>query len=243
MPWFFGGYGYGLYCLFGLPALLLALYAQARVRSAINKYSRVASPGGLAGAEVARQLLDANGLNHVRIEPVGGMLSDHYDPRSDVLRLSQDVFQGRSIAAAGIAAHETGHALQDQKSYAPLMLRSAMVPTVQFGSWLGPLVFIAGFFMIRLGIYELGNLIALGGLLLFAAVAVFAVVTLPVEFDASRRAKQQLVTQGILTPHELEGVNKVLDAAALTYVAAAAQAIFTLLYYAFLLLGAGGRRR
>lgn len=231
MPLF---YGYGTYLLFALPALLLGLWAQARVRSAFAKFSRVAMPGGYAGAEVARRILDANGLSHVRIEPAGGFLSDHYDPRTDVLRLSPDVYQGRSVAAAGVAAHETGHALQDQTRYAPLMLRSLMVPTVQFGSWLGPIVFMIGFFL-------RAEPIAWAGVILFAAVAVFAIITLPVEFDASRRAKRELVTQGILTPNELRGVNSVLDAAAMTYVAAAAQAISTLLYYVFLL--SGSRRR
>jgi Zn-dependent membrane protease YugP len=240
MPLFFGPYSFWFFC-FSLPALILGFIAQARVRSTFNQYSRVATPGNLAGGEIARRLLDANGLYNVRIEPSGGFLSDHYDPRTKILRLSPDVFQGRSISAAGVAAHETGHALQDQRRYAPLMLRSAMVPTVQFGSWLGPLVFMAGFLLIRIGVPELGNTIAWAGLLMFAAIAAFAVVTLPVEIDASRRAKQQLVTQGFLTPNELRGVNSVLDAAALTYIAAAVQAIMTLLYYAFILFGS--RRR
>jgi uncharacterized protein len=234
MQWFMPG-GYGLYFLFALPALLLGLWAQARVRSAFNKYSRVGMPGNLAGAEVARRILDANGLQHVRIEPVGGMLSDHYDARTDILRLSPDVFQGRSVAAAGIAAHETGHALQDQKNYGPLVLRSVMVPTVQFGSWLGPLVFMLGLLLFK------STTVAWIGVGLFAAVAVFSIITLPVEFDASARAKRELVTQGILTPVEMKGVNTVLDAAAMTYVAAAAQALSTLLYYVFLL--SGNRRR
>jgi uncharacterized protein len=234
MQWFMPG-GYGLYFLFALPALLLGLLAQARVRSAFSKYSRVAMPGNLAGVEVARRILDANGLQHVRIEPVGGMLSDHYDSRTDILRLSPEVFQGRSIAAAGVAAHETGHALQDQKKYAPLVLRSVMVPTVQFGSWLGPLVFMVGLLLFK------STTIAWIGVGLFAAVAFFAVVTLPVEFDASARAKRELVTQGMLTPVEMKGVNSVLDAAAMTYVASAAQAISTLMYYVFIL--SGNRRR
>lgn len=238
----FGNYGLGPYLCFALPALLLGLWAQMRVRSAFARYSKVATPNGMAGAEIARRLLDSNELQGVRIEPSQGFLSDHYDPRSKILRLSPDVLQGRSIAAAGVAAHETGHAFQDQKRYAPLMLRSAMVPTVQFGSWLGPIVFLAGFMLIRMRVYELGNLIAWAGLLMFAAIAVFAVVTLPVEFDASRRAKQQLVAQGILTSQELQGVNAVLNAAALTYIAGAVQSITTLLYYAFLLLGSSRRR-
>jgi uncharacterized protein len=161
---------------------------------------------------------------------VQGFLSDHYDPRSKTLRLSPQVYQSNSLAAIGVAAHEAGHALQDQQNYGPLALRSAMVPSVQIGSWMGPLIFLAGLFL---------NMtpLAWAGLILFGATAVFALVTLPVEFDASKRAKQILVSQGVLTPQELGGVNSVLDAAALTYVAAALQAISTLLYYAFLLMG------
>lgn len=219
-----------LYLVFALPALLLGLYAQMKVQGAVNKYSQVATTRGVTGGQVARFLLDSEGLNNVRVEETGGFLSDHYDPRAKVLRLSPDVYRGRSVAAAGIAAHEMGHALQDARGYAPLALRSAMVPTVQFGSWLGPLIFIAGFLL---------NLTTLAwvGLILFAGVAAFALVTLPVEFDASRRAKQLLVDRGVLVSQEMQGINSVLDAAALTYVAAAAQAISTLLYYAFLLMG------
>jgi uncharacterized protein len=222
--------GYGLYILFGLPALLLGLWAQARVRSSFNKYSKVRSGRGIAGAQAARMILDSHGLQHVNVEQVQGFLSDHYDPRSKTLRLSPQVYQSNSLAAVGVAAHEAGHALQDQQNYGPLALRSAMVPSVQIGSWMGPLIFLAGLFL---------NMtpLAWAGLILFGATAVFALVTLPVEFDASKRAKQILVSQGVLTPQELGGVNSVLDAAALTYVAAALQAISTLLYYAFLLMG------
>lgn len=225
---FFGGYG--LYILFSLPALLLGLWAQARVRSSFNKYSRVQSGRGLAGAQVARMILDANGLQHVNVEQVQGFLSDHYDPRSKTLRLSPQVYQSNSLASIGVAAHEAGHAIQDKQQYAPLSLRSAMVPSVQIGSWLGPIIFFVGLFL------NAGPL-AWGGLILFAATAAFALVTLPVEFDASKRAKQILVSQGVLTPQELGGVNSVLDAAALTYVAAALQAVTTLMYYAFILMG------
>lgn len=222
--------GFGLYILFGLPALLLGLWAQARVRSAFNKYSRVPSGRGIAGAQAARMILDANGLSSVAVEQVQGFLSDHYDPRSKTLRLSPQVYQSHSLAAVGVAAHEAGHAIQDQQQYGPLALRSAMVPSVQVGSWLGPIIFMVGLFL------NAGPL-AWGGLILFAATAVFALVTLPVEFDASKRAKAILVSQGILAPQEIKGVNAVLDAAALTYVAAALQAISTLLYYAFILMG------
>lgn len=222
-----------LYFIFALPALILGLWAQMRVRSAFNKYSRVRSGTGTTGAQAARRILDANGLRNVDIERVSGFLSDHYDPRSKTLRLSPQVFDTPSLAAVGVAAHEAGHAIQDQKNYAPLKVRSLMVPSVQIGSWLGPIVFFVGFLMSG----AVGNSIAWLGLILFGLTALFAVVTLPVEFDASRRAKQLLVTEGVLTSQEIGGVNRVLDAAALTYVAAALQAIMTLLYYAFLLMG------
>lgn len=222
--------GYGLYILFSLPALLLGLWAQARVRSAFSKYSKVPAGRSIAGAQAARMILDANGLHSVNIEQVQGFLSDHYDPRSKTLRLSPQVYQSNSLAAVGVAAHEAGHAIQDKQQYGPLALRSAMVPSVQIGSWLGPIIFFIGFLLNA-------EPLAWAGLILFAAMAVFTLVTLPVEFDASKRAKQFLVSQGVLGPQELQGVNAVLDAAALTYVAAAVQAVTTLLYYAFLLMG------
>lgn len=219
-----------LYFVFALPPLLLGLYARWRVRKTFNEQSQVRVQRGLTGAEVARRLLDAEGLHNVTIESADGFLSDHYDPRGKVLRLSPDVHGSPTIAAAGVAAHEMGHALQDAKKYAPLKLRSAMVPSVQFGSWLGPLIFIGGFFL---------NFPSLAwlGLILFGATVVFAVVTLPVELDASRRAKALLTERGVLHQSEMDGVNSVLNAAALTYVAAALQAIATFAYYAFLLLG------
>jgi Zn-dependent membrane protease YugP len=222
-----------LYFILALPALILGLWAQMRVRSAFAQYSRVRAMSGMSGAQAARRILDANGLQHVDIEQVQGMLSDHYDPRSKILRLSPDVYGTPSLAAVGVAAHEAGHALQDKSHYAPLRLRSAMVPTVQIGSWLGPIIFMVGLFMSG----ALGNSIAWFGLVVFGATAIFALVTLPVEFDASKRAKQLLVSTGVLAPQEVKGVDKVLDAAALTYVAAALQAIMTLLYYASLLMG------
>lgn len=229
---YFGGYG--LYILISLPALLLGLYAQAKVKGAFNKYSKVRTSNGMTGAEVARQVLDANGLQNVQIQQVRGNLSDHYDPRKKILSLSQSVYGTPSVAAAGVAAHEAGHALQHAKNYGPLKLRSFMVPSVQLGSWLGPIVFMIGLF------FNAENL-ALIGLVLFAATAVFAVVTIPVETDASKRAKVMLTTSGVIYPSEMEGVNKVLDAAALTYVAGAVQAISTMLYY--LMLFTGSRRR
>ncbi len=220
-----------LYFIISLPALALGLWAQMKVKSAFNKYSRVSAGRGATGAQVARRILDSNGLGHVNVEESRGFLSDHYDPRSRTLRLSRDVYQLNSVAAVGVAAHEAGHAIQHSTNYAPLALRSAIVPSVQIGSWLGPIIFIIGMFMGP----GLGFTISLIGLVLFAAVAVFTLVTLPVEFNASKRAKEVLVTQGFVGQHEMKGVNAVLDAAALTYVAAAIQAISALLYYAFIL--------
>jgi Zn-dependent membrane protease YugP len=225
--------GYGLYILFSLPALLLGLWAQMKVKGAMNKYSKIRTYLGLTGAEVARRILDNNGLGNVQIEQTSGFLSDHYDPRGKVLRLSPGVYQSNSVAATGVAAHEVGHALQDSAGYAPLQLRSAMVPTVQIGSWLGPIVFMVGLFMNS----ATGTTVAWIGLFAFALTAIFALVTLPVELDATRRAKEWLTDTGMIIGEERKGINGVLDAAALTYVAGAAQAVTTLLYYFFLLTG------
>ena len=222
-----------LYFLFALPAMLLGLWAQFRVKGTFNKFSQVRSARGMTGAQAARSILDSAGLGNVAVERSGGFLSDHYDPRSKTLRLSDATFASPSVAALGVAAHEAGHALQDQQNYAPLRLRSSLVPAVQFGSWLGPIIFMAGLFLSR----TIGTSLAWVGLAIFGVSAVFALVTLPVEFDASKRAKQILVAQGILGEQEMVGVNRVLDAAALTYVAAAIQAVTTLLYYAYILLG------
>ena len=227
---------YGLYFLFALPALLLGLWAQWKVQSAFKKYSQVRTSVGLTGEQVARHILDMNGLGQVQIEMSQGLLSDHYDPSNQVLRLSPDVFRSNSIAAAGVAAHEAGHAIQDKEGYFFLKFRSAMVPAVKIGSWLGPIIFMIGLFMNSV----IGTNIAWAGLLFFAATAIFAVITLPVELDASKRAKVFLSTSGVVYSSEIEGVNRVLDAAAMTYIAAAIQAISTVLYYFFLLTG---RRR
>lgn len=229
--------GYGLYLLFSLPALLLGFWAQARVRSAFNKYSQVRTATGMTGAEVARRMLETSGLYDVSIEPTRGLMGDHYDPRSKTLRLSANVYQSNSVAAAGIAAHEAGHALQDAKNYKPLQLRTSMVPTVRFGSWVGPILFFIGLLMQA----SIGAELAWIGVGLFGLTAIFALVTLPVELDASRRAKRLLLAQGIVFQQEIKGVNSVLNAAALTYVAGAVQAISTMFYYIFLL--SGSRRR
>ncbi len=229
--------GYGMWLLLAIPGLLLGLYAQAKVKGAFNKYAKVPTSRRMTGAQVARELLNAQGLYDVQIERVEGRLSDHYDPRTRVLRLSPEVHDAPSVAAAGVAAHEMGHALQHASHYAPLGLRSALVPATQFGSQLAPMLFMGGLLLnIFLG-GQLGLMVAWLGVILFAIAVLFTLVTLPVEFDASKRAKKLLVSQGILFQDEVEGVNKVLDAAALTYVAAAVAAIGQLLYYILLLSG------
>lgn len=232
--------GWGLWLMLALPGLLLGLWAQAKVKGAFNRYSKVGTSRRITGAEVARELLNSQGLYDVQIERVDGRLSDHYDPRHKVLRLSPDVHDSTSVAAAGVAAHEMGHALQDASRYPALGIRSALVPATQFGSSLAPILFFVGF-MLSIFIGQFGMLIAWAGVVLFAIAVLFTLITLPVEFNASKRAKQLLVSQGILFQDEIEGVNKVLDAAALTYVAAAVAAIGQLLYYVLLLTG-GSRR-
>lgn len=222
-----------MYYLFALPALVLGLYAQYKVRSAYAKYLRVPNANGLTGYDVARRLLAAAGLNQVRVEEGRGQLSDHYDPRKKALTLSPGVARSASVASVGIVAHEVGHAVQDHQEYVPLKLRSGLVPVVQIGSWLGPIIFLGGM------VLPIANL-SLLGLLLFSGTLVFSLVTLPVEFDASRRAVAMLQRSGMISPIEERGVRQVLSAAALTYVAAAIQAVSTILYYVFLL---GGSRR
>ena len=204
-----------------LPALLLAIYAQFRVQSTYRRFSEVRIANGLTGAQVAQEILRRNGLSDVEIDRTDGVLSDHYDPRSRTLSLSSDVHDGISVAAAGVAAHETGHAIQHARGYAPLALRSAMVPTVQFGSWLAWPIFILGF------LFHSGAMLQLG-ILIFSGFVAFTVVTLPVEFDASARALRALREESLVTEDELRGVRAVLTAAALTYVAAAASAILEL---------------
>jgi len=229
-----------MYILFIL-FFILGLIAQSTVQGRFKKYSQVRNLRGLTGAQAAREILDGNGLSHVNIEEVKGRLSDHYDPRSRTLRLSPEVARAPSVAAVGVAAHEAGHALQHSSGYAPLKLRSAMVPAVQFGSWLGPIIILAGLALQGLmGLFELGNAVAWFGLILFGLVAVFSVVTLPVELNASARAKKLLYQYNIVDQRELAGVNKVLSAAAWTYVVAALAALVQVLYWATLVMG---RRR
>jgi Zn-dependent membrane protease YugP len=222
------------YFLFALPALLLALYAQWRVRSTYAKYSQIANATGMTGAQTARRLLDAAGLFNVQIERVPGDLTDHYDPGAKVLRLSDSNYASPSVAAIGVTAHEVGHAIQDATAYAPMRVRTGLVPVAGLGSNLGIILFFIGF---AISSFQLATV----GLVLFSAVAVFAAVTLPVEFNASSRALALLDANGLVTRQDHDMAKQVLDAAALTYVAGLAQALSQVLYYGMLL--SGMRRR
>ena len=223
-----------LYMMMIAPTFILSLVAQGWVKSAFSKYGKIANRRGMTGAEAARRILDASNLSQVRIEPAKGFLSDHYDPRTKVLRLSPDVYSRPSLAAVGVAAHEAGHALQDAKEYIPLKIRGALVPAAQFGSKLAfPLIFL-GFILNAVGMIKVG-------VVLFSGAVLFQVVTLPVEFNASSRAMTALAGTGILSGDELTGARKVLSAAAMTYIAAAITAVVQLLYFAMRagLLGGG----
>jgi Zn-dependent membrane protease YugP len=222
-----------LFWVFVLPGLLLGLYAQSRIKLNVAKYSQMPTANGVTGAEVARRLLDAQGLQSVKIESTPGVLSDHYDPQAKVLRLSQQVYFTPSVAAAGIAAHEAGHALQDAEDYLPMEARTYVVPLVQLASQAAPWLFVIGL-MLQL------ETLTWAGVILFGSSFLLAFLTLPVEFNASSRAKQLLVSQGIIQGDEqLAGVEKVLGAAAWTYVAAAVSAIGVWLFYVFMLFFRG----
>lgn len=223
-----------VYFLFLLPPLILGFFAQWRVKSTFSSMSEV--PTRMSGAQAARQMLDSAGLNSVGIEQVAGHLSDHYDPRAKVLRLSPQVYGGRSMAALGVACHEAGHAFQDAKGYVPLTIRNMAVPAANFGSNIGVTLATIGLFL-SYQIPSIGNALLLLGIILFACVVFFQVVNLPVEFDASSRARQHLVSANIISANEEQFVAKVLNAAALTYVAGTLQAIMTLAYFVFRLMG------
>lgn len=226
-----------VFLCFMIPALILGFIAQAVVKSKFKKYSKVRTMRGMTGAQVAREILDSNGLYHVTVQETQGFLSDHYDPRHQTLRLSSEVAQAPSVASAGIAAHEAGHAIQHAQGYMPLQIRSLMVPAVQFGSWLGPLVIISGIFLeIFLQASGLGTAIAWFGVGLYALVAIFSIITLPVELDASARAKKLLYQYNIVDRQELAGVSSVLNAAAWTYVVAAIAALLELARWVFILM-------
>lgn len=213
-----------LFLMLMIPGLLLAIAASALTKSTFAKYSRVGVRSGMSGAEAANRLLRSAGIDNVDIEPVNGFLSDHYDPTSRTLRLSPDVYQGRSLSAIGVACHEAGHALQHATNYGPLGLRSALVPATNISSSLSYFIILAGFFMNFKGLILIGAVV-------FSATVVFSLVTLPVEWDASARAKRLMVTSGIVDQDEAWDAGKVLNAAFLTYVASAVSAILTLLYY------------
>lgn len=228
-----------LYFLFMIPPFIFMMWAQHKVNTAYKKYSNVANMYGLTGVQAASRLLAYNGLSDVRIEGTRGQLTDHYDPRGKVLRLSSSVANRASVAALGIVAHEIGHAVQDSKGYAPMRLRTAIVPVANLGSRLGFLLVIAGVILFAFGA-AFGAPVAYAGVILFAAVVLFALVTLPVEFNASDRAREMLRKTGLVTNTEYDGASAVLSAAALTYVAALLTAVAQLFYFLMLV---GGMRR
>jgi Zn-dependent membrane protease YugP len=214
-----------LYWMIMAPVLLLSLYASFKVKNVFSEYSKERNSALMTGAEVAEALLERNGLSStIQVVESKGFLSDHYDPTKKIIKLSPEVYNSPSIAAMGVAAHETGHAIQHAKSYAPLVLRNMMVPLASIGSNLSWIIIIAGFLLQALSLIKFG-------ILLFSLVVIFQIITLPVEFNASRRAKLMLSEYGIVPSRDIEGVSRVLTAAALTYVAAAASSIATLLYF------------
>lgn len=224
-----------VYFLFIGPALLLSLWASFRTKSAFNRYSRVRTARGLTGAQAAQVLLDRAGISDVQVVPSRGFLSDHYNPVTKKLALSEAVYGSPSVAAVGVACHEAGHAIQHAQHYKPLWLRSMLVPTANIGSNLGYLGMMFGLVLQSQGLFLLG-------VLLFSAVVLFQLVTLPVEFDASARAKRLAFEHGLVLEQERVGMAKVLNAAALTYVAAAISSLMTLLYFLFRAGLLGGRR-
>lgn len=223
------------YFIFMLPAIVLAVVASAYTQVTFSRYARLRSRSGVTGAEAARRLLDSQGISGIRIEPVGGFLTDHYDPMSRTLRLSPSVYQSDSLAAIGVACHEAGHALQHARRYAPLALRTGLVPAAQIGNY-------APYILLPLG-YLFGSMALIKlGILLFAVAVFFSIVTLPVEWNASSRAKALMVRSGIVGPEEAGMAGQVLNAAFLTYVAGAVTAVMTLLYYLMRMGLLGGRR-
>lgn len=225
-----------IYLLFIAPGLALSIWASYRVKSNFKKYSKVPSSRGISGAEAAQEMLRGAGISDVKIQRTRGTLSDHYNPVTKTLNLSDGVYSSTSIAAVGVATHEAGHAIQHAHNYAPLWIRSALVPTANIGSSIGYFVMLFGLFLQSQGMVGVGAL-------LFSAVLLFQVVTLPVEFDASGRAKKLVVEQGIILPQERQGMDRVLNAAALTYVAAVVSTLLTLLYFLLRSGLLGGRDR
>ncbi len=229
-----------LYLIILAPALVLSVIASMRVKATFARFSRIASRSGMTGAQAAASLLRTAGIHNVRIESTQGFLSDHYDPRHRVLRLSPDVHRSTSLAAIGVACHEAGHAIQHAQAYAPLVARSAMVPVVQFGSSFSIWFIMIGLFLSGSGAGQTLMLIGIG---LFSLAVIFSLVTLPVEWDASARAKKLMVGAGIVSTSEVSSASSVLNAAFLTYVASAISAVLTLLYYLLRSGLLGGRSR
>ncbi len=213
-----------LWLIIAAPGLILAMIASYITKSTFHKYAEYSASSGMTGAQAARRLLDQRGMSDVRIEPVQGFLSDHYDPRSRTLRLSPNVYSSNSLSAIGVACHEAGHAIQHAENFAPLALRSALVPITSFSTNAAYFIFIAGMFAESAGLMHLG-------IILFSFVVLFSLVTLPVEWDASARAKRLMVSAGIVSSREQEHASKVLNAAFLTYVAALLTALLQLLYF------------
>ena len=234
MPSGFGFY-YDPTMILMIPALIFALWAQFKVKSTFDRYSKVQNSRGLTASQVARQILDDNGLFNVQIERISGHLTDHFDPRTNVVRLSDSVYGSTSVASIGVAAHEVGHAIQHATDYKPIKLRSALVPITNIGSTLGIWIVLLGLLF--------SNTIAIIGVVLFATVALFQLVTLPVEFNASSRALNTLQSHYILYDDELVGAKRVLKAAAMTYVAALVSSLATLLRLIISIMIANNRRR
>lgn len=232
----------GYYMILVLPCIIFALIAQSMVKSRFAAYSKVATIRSITGAEAARKILDANHLTNIAIERVAGNLTDHYDPSKNVIRLSDGVYSSSSVAAVGVAAHETGHAVQHAEGYVPIKWRTALVPIANIGSSLSVPLIIIGFVLMRLqsALGEFGLMAAWAGVALFGLAVLFQLVTLPCEFDASRRAINALSNSGCLDEREVPMVKSVLGAAALTYIAAAATSIAQLLRFILII---GGRRR
>lgn len=235
---------YFTYLLFAAPVLIFSLWAQFRVKSTYSKFSKIRNSRGLTGAAAAQAVLRHYGITDVRIEPCSGELTDHYSPKEKVIRLSEKVYNSSSVAAVGIACHEAGHAAQHAEDYLPNKIRTALVPITNFGSRFGLIIAFAGYFIAALSnLASIGYYVIIFGLLLYGLVAVFQFVTLPVEFNASKRALRVIEDTGLLAGNEYSSAKRVLTAAALTYVAALATAIVNLLYYASRLLGNSKNRR
>lgn len=237
MGLYYGGYGYGYgylsYLIFMLPALLLGLWAQAKVNTTFKKYGKISNSRNVTGAQMARMILDQNGLNTIRVERISGNLTDHYDPRGNVIRLSDSVYNSSSIGAIGVAAHEAGHAVQHSEEYFPIKVRNAIIPVCNFGSGVGPVMILIGCLFAG----DFGYKLILFGIILFSLMAVFQLVTLPVEFDASSRALKVIRNSGQFSNEDERGARKVLSAAAMTYVAALITSIMQILYYVSRFLG------